>query len=116
MPSKSRDKQDRKSLLITQRLALRGKKVEELRELAVRHLGIDPSSTSARELREKLSGVAEYNRDLSAELGESPISLKPSFYLMMVKVDASISAIANVAKKYASVFFESVNSKLSEAS
>ncbi|SRR6266849_3886137 len=100
MPSKSRDKQDRKSLVITQRLALRGKKVEELRELADRHLGIDPSETSAQELREKLSRAAEYKPSLSEELGESPISLKPSFYLMMAKVESSASAMWKEANKY----------------
>jgi hypothetical protein len=34
MPSQSRDQQGRKSLVITQHLALKGMKVEELRELA----------------------------------------------------------------------------------
>src|SRR5260370_11723096 len=116
MPSKSRDKQDRKSLVITQRLALRGKKVEELRELAGRHLGIDPSETSAQELRERLSRAAEYKPSLSEELGESPISLKPSFYLMMAKVESSASAMWKEASKYASVFFDNVNDRLNEAS
>jgi hypothetical protein len=98
MPSKSSDQHNRGSLVITQRLALRGKKVEELRELAGRYLGIDPSAISAHELRGKLSKAAEYNRDLSSELGESPISLKPSFYLMMELTTRTTSASRTLTK------------------
>jgi hypothetical protein len=76
-------------LTIKHRLALRGKNVAELRELASRFLTIDASGISAPQLIEELSTEARTNVALSNELGKSPIAIKPSFYLMVATLGKS---------------------------
>jgi hypothetical protein len=105
----------KKELAITHRLALRGKNVEQLRELAGRYLTIEPSATPAKELTEKLSAAATKDPNLARELGESPISLKPSFYLMIATL-AETGDIAKKAQQKSAVFFDKVNEKLKKAS
>jgi hypothetical protein len=104
----------KKELTITHRLALRGKNVEQLRDLAGRYLDIDPSRTPGKELTERLSAAATKDPNLSRELGESPISLKPSFYLMIATLP-NTGDIAKVAQQRATVFFDKVNAKLDKA-
>lgn len=104
----------KKELTITHRLALRGKDVEQLRDLAGRYLNIDASNTPAKELTERLSAAATKDPHLSRELGESPISLKPSFYLMIATLPNK-GDIANLARQRAAVFFNKVNAKLEKA-
>ena len=103
-------------LQITQRLVLRGMKVDELRSLAARHLAIDPTSIGAADLREKLALATEKNGALRKELGDSPFSFKPSFYLMVANVRSDIKTILSSATKLRQVFFEESNSKLREDS
>ena len=104
----------KKELTITHRLALRGKDVEQLRDLAGRYLSIDPSNTPAKELTERLSAAATKDPQLSRELGESPISLKPSFYLMIATLPNK-GDIAKIAQQRAAVFFDKVNARLEKA-
>jgi hypothetical protein len=97
---------------ITQALALRGRKVEELRRLASQHLKIDPATHSAVGLRQLLSVALETNRALARELANSPISLKPSFYLLAVQIDSDPNLLKREAERRARIFFNSVNDRL----
>jgi hypothetical protein len=65
--------------------SLRGLQIEELRELAQRHLDKDDSLVMAMgksELIIDLSEAVSENRQLSLALRKRSISIKPSFYLM----------------------------------
>jgi hypothetical protein len=65
--------------------SLRGRRIDELRELARRHLKNPNSSIDTRdktELIAELSEAASGSKELSRELRKDSISLKPSFYLM----------------------------------
>jgi hypothetical protein len=104
-----------KGLEITQHLALRGKNAQQLRDLAGRYLEIDPSTASTRELTEKLSIAATKDYSLSKELGKSPMSLKPSFYLMVITLRGDSQEAAKKAKQYATVLFDTINARLKEA-
>ena len=99
---------------MTHRLALRGKSVAELRELAGRHLAVDPSTMSALQLTEDLSTAATTNSSLSDELGNSPIAIKPSFYLMVATLAANAGETAKRAKLQATVLFQAINSRLAQ--
>ena len=101
---------------ISQRLVLRGMKVEQLRSLAERHLAIDPSPLSAAELRERLALATGKSAVLRKELGESPFSFKPSFYLMVANVQSNIKAVLSSAATMRQVFFDSLNTNFSQDS
>ena len=71
-------------------LALRGKSVTELRDLAATFLPESAESLSAVELRQRLSAAASKLPTLSRQLSSAPISIKPSFYLMSVAVKSDV--------------------------
>lgn len=106
----------RKKSVIAQRLVLMGMRVEELRDLSRRFLNIDPSGLSASNLREKLAAATENDKGLSKQLGGSAFSFKPSFYLMIAKVEDSIASINKLARTHSSVFFDSINHELAQES
>jgi hypothetical protein len=67
------------------KLALRGKSKEQLAALAVRYLPVEEVQGADRfRLIEALSRTASTNEQLAAELAESEIAIKPSFYLMLL--------------------------------
>jgi hypothetical protein len=101
---------------ITQRLVLRGMKVDELRALGSKHLELNVDSLTAPELRQRLASATETNQLLRKELGESPFSFKPSFYLMIANVQSDFKTVLGSATKFRRVFFESPNSELREDS
>lgn len=104
----------RQNSVIGQRLVLMGMRVEDLRSLSQRHLKIDPSGLSAASLREKLATATETVSGLSRDLGASPLSLKPSFYLMIAKVEDSVASIRKLARARARILFDEINKDLGE--
>src|SRR5215211_5274507 len=66
---------------------LRSKKIIELRDLAQRFLGLSPQEAEIldrQNLITQLSQAIEEGSPLSAELEALAVSIKPSFYLMVV--------------------------------
>jgi len=104
----------RQNSVIGQRLVLMGMRVEELRSLSQRHLKIDPSGLSASSLREKLATATETNSALSRDLGVLPLSLKPSFYLMIAKIEDTLTTVRRLARTRAGVLFDDINKHLGE--
>jgi hypothetical protein len=107
---------NRRNSAIAQRLVLMGMRVEELRDLSRRFLRIDPSGLSASNLRQKLAVATEDDAVLSNELGGSPFSFKPSFYLMIAKIEDSTASISKLARTRSSIFFDNINKELEEES
>jgi hypothetical protein len=100
---------------VTQRLVLRGMKVEELRVLGSRYLS-DSSTLSAAELRESLAAETETNTLLRKELAASPFAFKPSFYLMIANVHSDMKTIFRSVSRLRQVFFDTSNSDLTKDS
>ncbi len=113
---RSRDGKRNREPGITEALALRGRKVEELRELATRHLSIDAATRTATQLRQLLSSALKSNSALSRELAESPIALKPSFYLLSVQLTSDSAVLTAEVRRRIRVFFDSVNGRLTKDS
>lgn len=68
-------------------LALRGKKIEELQELAIRFLKKPASEARGQDkqdLMSELSNAVAENTSLRRELRKTNVTTKPSFYLMVV--------------------------------
>jgi hypothetical protein len=101
---------------ITQRLVLRGMKVDELRALGARHLPNSPDGLNAAELREQLAAATENSALLRKELAASPFSFKPSFYLMIANVHSDMKSMMHSVTKLRQVFFDRSNSDLTKDS
>ena len=75
--------------------SLRGRQIEELRDLGRRYLAMEETEINAADrtqLIAELSKAAVDDEKLSRDLRKSSISLKPSFYLMRFSEDLTISA------------------------
>src|SRR5262249_7996460 len=68
------------------------------------------------QLIEVLSKESKTNASLSSELGNSPIAVKPSFYLMVATLGGTSADALKESKRYARVLFDSINARLRQAS
>jgi hypothetical protein len=100
-------------------LALKGKTIEQLRQLAERFLKLPPdliNRVDRQRLLEELSAAVATSPNLARELGKSIVTIKPSFYLMAVTPRANVAPSEQAIRTALRAQLTRLNERLNKAS